>query len=67
MFVYTYDFPLFYITDKMFYKINDYDVCRFCAEVLLKSSGKFNLTEFMSVWQQSVPEGKVYIVLSALQ
>ncbi|CAL4087589.1 unnamed protein product [Meganyctiphanes norvegica] len=35
----------------------DDNVCRLCAEVLLKPAGKFNLTEFLTIWQQSVPEG----------
>jgi len=35
----------------------DDNVCRLCAEVFLKPAGKFNLTEFLSIWQQSVPEG----------
>lgn len=33
------------------------EVSKFCAEVLLKTAGKFNLQEFLSIWQQSVPEG----------
>lgn len=34
-------------------------VCRLFAEMLLRPADKFNLTEFLEVWQQSVPEGMV--------
>ncbi|CAL8102233.1 unnamed protein product [Orchesella dallaii] len=34
-------------------------VCRFFGETLLKSMGKFNLREFLKVWQESVPEGLI--------
>lgn len=40
-----------------FYTLIDDKICRICAEVLLKPAGKFNLSEFLSIWQQSVPEG----------
>ena len=30
-------------------------VCRFFAEMLLKDVGKFNFSEFMQVWKESVP------------
>lgn len=39
------------------YTLQDDKVCRLCAEVLLKSADKYNLSEFLSIWQQSVPEG----------
>nr|XP_045599029.1 sister chromatid cohesion protein DCC1-like isoform X1 [Procambarus clarkii] len=39
------------------YSLHDDKVCRLCAEVLLKSADKYNLNEFLSIWQQSVPEG----------
>ncbi|XP_071531975.1 sister chromatid cohesion protein DCC1 isoform X1 [Panulirus ornatus] len=39
------------------YTLRDDKVCRLCAEVLLRSADKYNLHEFLSIWQQSVPEG----------
>ncbi|XP_068246946.1 sister chromatid cohesion protein DCC1 isoform X1 [Palaemon carinicauda] len=47
------------ITDEgdELYTLNDDKVCRLCAEVLLKPAGKFNLNDFLTIWQQSVPEG----------
>lgn len=39
------------------YTLQDDKVCRLCAEVLLKSADKYNLNEFLNIWQQSVPEG----------
>lgn len=42
--------------DELF-TLNDDKICRLCAEVLLKPAGKFNLNEFLTIWQQSVPEG----------
>ncbi|KAK7075134.1 Sister chromatid cohesion protein DCC1 [Halocaridina rubra] len=39
------------------YTLHDDKVCRLCAEILLKPAGKFNLREFLTIWQQSVPEG----------
>jgi len=33
------------------------EVCRLMGEVLLKSAGRFNLQEFLRIWQQTVPEG----------
>ncbi|KAK4315020.1 hypothetical protein Pmani_013724 [Petrolisthes manimaculis] len=39
------------------YTLQDDKICRLCAEVLLKSADKYNLNEFLSIWQQSVPEG----------
>ncbi|XP_076064457.1 sister chromatid cohesion protein DCC1 isoform X2 [Oratosquilla oratoria] len=39
------------------YNFIDNKVCRLYAEVLLKPAEKFNLQEFLSIWQQSVPEG----------
>lgn len=32
-------------------------VCKLYAEVLLRSSGKFHLQDFLESWQRSVPEG----------
>lgn len=40
-----------------YYEYKQDKVCQFLARVLLKSAGKFNLTEFLQAWQDSVPEG----------
>ncbi|VVC93441.1 unnamed protein product [Leptidea sinapis] len=40
-----------------FYKYKEDKVCRFLARVLLKSAGKFSLTDFLQAWRDSVPEG----------
>ncbi|XP_045762587.1 sister chromatid cohesion protein DCC1 [Maniola jurtina] len=40
-----------------YYQYKQDKVCQFLARVLLKCSGKFNLTEFLQAWQDSVPEG----------
>lgn len=45
------------LSDDFLYSLQDDKVCRLCAEVLLKSADKYNLNEFLSIWQQSVPEG----------
>ncbi|XP_067933347.1 sister chromatid cohesion protein DCC1-like [Watersipora subatra] len=34
-------------------------VCRYYAEMLLKPTQKFNLTEFLDAWKDSVPEGMI--------
>ncbi|XP_071509670.1 sister chromatid cohesion protein DCC1-like [Diadema antillarum] len=34
-------------------------ICQLFAEMLLRPADKFNLSEFLEVWQQSVPEGMV--------
>lgn len=39
------------------YKYKNDMVCKFFAEVLLKSAGKFKLAEFLQAWKESVPEG----------
>lgn len=39
------------------YRFLEARVCRFLAEALLRQAGKFNLKDFLSSWQQSVPEG----------
>ncbi|GJQ76444.1 hypothetical protein Trydic_g2157 [Trypoxylus dichotomus] len=41
------------------YRYNEEKVCRFFAQVLLYSAGKFNLDEFLQAWRESVPEGMV--------
>jgi len=41
------------------FAMNEYKICRFLGEVILKSSNKFNFTHFMKAWQQSVPTGLV--------
>ncbi|XP_037298438.1 sister chromatid cohesion protein DCC1 isoform X1 [Manduca sexta] len=40
-----------------FYKYKEDKICKFLARVLLKSSGKFNLAEFLQAWRDSVPDG----------
>ncbi|KRT80975.1 hypothetical protein AMK59_5036 [Oryctes borbonicus] len=41
------------------YRYNEEKVCKFFAQVLLHSAGKFNLNEFLQAWAESVPEGMV--------
>ena len=41
----------------MFYALNEDRVCQATALMLLQNAVKFNLAEFLEVWQQSVPEG----------
>lgn len=41
------------------YTFHEEKVCRFLGETLLKSMGKFNMKEFLTVWQESVPEGNI--------
>jgi sister chromatid cohesion protein DCC1 len=50
-------FPFFYIAGEPLYRFLEARVCRFLAEALLRQAGKFNLKDFLSSWQQSVPEG----------
>ncbi|XP_037562842.1 sister chromatid cohesion protein DCC1 [Dermacentor silvarum] len=40
-----------------FYTLNGDIICKATADVLLRSVEKFNLSEFLEVWQNSVPEG----------
>ncbi|XP_021378871.1 sister chromatid cohesion protein DCC1-like isoform X2 [Mizuhopecten yessoensis] len=48
--------------DTAFYTLNEDKICRFFAELCLRNAGKFNLQEFLSVWEQSVPSGmKTYL------
>lgn len=48
------------ITDGLqLYRYNEEKVCKFFAQVLLYSAGKFNLKEFLQAWKESVPEGMV--------
>lgn len=55
----------FYTTESVieheiqYYQYKQEKVCRFLAQVLLKSAGKFNLVEFLQAWSDSVPEGMV--------
>ncbi|XP_067832419.1 sister chromatid cohesion protein DCC1 isoform X2 [Heptranchias perlo] len=42
---------------EVFYALNEDDVCKSSALMLLQNAVKFNLSEFEEVWQQSVPEG----------
>ncbi|KAK7490469.1 hypothetical protein BaRGS_00018255 [Batillaria attramentaria] len=39
------------------YRLDEDQVCQFYAEVCLRNAGKFNLNEFLQVWEQSVPPG----------
>ncbi|CAG00016.1 unnamed protein product, partial [Tetraodon nigroviridis] len=43
--------------NQVFYALNEDQVCRGLALMLLQNVVKFNLREFQEVWQQSVPEG----------
>lgn len=43
--------------DEVFYALDEDQVCRATALMLLHNAVKFNLAEFQEVWQQSVPEG----------
>ncbi|XP_075747350.1 sister chromatid cohesion protein DCC1 [Rhipicephalus microplus] len=43
--------------DDEFYTLNGDIICKATADVLLRSVEKFNLSEFLEVWQNSVPEG----------
>ncbi|XP_063968094.1 sister chromatid cohesion protein DCC1-like [Lytechinus pictus] len=46
-------------TDDIVYSLDPDKICRLFAEMLLRPADKFNLTEFLEVWQQSVPEGMI--------
>ncbi|TRZ04455.1 hypothetical protein DNTS_025560 [Danionella cerebrum] len=39
------------------FALNEDKVCRAAAQLLLQNAVKFNLSEFLEVWQQSIPEG----------
>ncbi|XP_076341351.1 sister chromatid cohesion protein DCC1-like isoform X1 [Tachypleus tridentatus] len=39
------------------YRWNEDKICAFLGEVILRPTGKFNLEEFLYVWQSTVPEG----------
>ncbi|KAL8615987.1 hypothetical protein ACOMHN_014949 [Nucella lapillus] len=39
------------------FDLDEDKVCLFYAEVCLRNAGKFNLSEFLQVWEQSVPPG----------
>ncbi|ESN98881.1 hypothetical protein HELRODRAFT_185038 [Helobdella robusta] len=39
--------------------LNELDTCRLYAEMILKTTAKFNLVEFCETWQLSVPDGMV--------
>ncbi|XP_052777613.1 sister chromatid cohesion protein DCC1-like [Mya arenaria] len=43
--------------DIDYHKLNEDKVCRFFAEQILKHARKFNLSQFLSTWEKSVPEG----------
>lgn len=42
---------------EAFYALDEDKVCQATALLLLQNAVKFNLAEFLEVWQQSVPEG----------
>lgn len=44
-------------TDQVFYALHEDNVCKAVALMLLQNAVKFNLGEFLDVWQQSIPEG----------
>ncbi|KAL1417480.1 hypothetical protein MTO96_000579 [Rhipicephalus appendiculatus] len=44
-------------SDDEFYTLNGDIISKATADVLLRSVEKFNLSEFLEVWQNSVPEG----------
>ncbi|XP_052257411.1 sister chromatid cohesion protein DCC1-like [Dreissena polymorpha] len=43
--------------DIDYYRLNEDKVCRFFAEQILKHARKFNLSQFLSTWEKSVPDG----------
>lgn len=43
--------------DAKFFSLSEDKICQFFAELVLKNSGKFNLKEFLKVWEQTVPQG----------
>lgn len=47
------------VDGEQLYRYKEQDVCKFFAEVLLHSAGKFNLDDFLQAWKESVPEGMV--------
>lgn len=42
---------------EVYFELNTDKICRATAQMLLQNAVKFNLAEFLEVWQQSVPEG----------
>lgn len=44
-------------TDQVFYALLEDKVCKAVALMMLQNAVKFNLGDFLDVWQQSVPEG----------
>ncbi|CAH1987359.1 unnamed protein product [Acanthoscelides obtectus] len=46
------------VVDSMqLYRYKEDKVCTFFAKVLLYGAGKFNLSDFMQAWKESVPDG----------
>ncbi|XP_064456086.1 sister chromatid cohesion protein DCC1-like isoform X2 [Ornithodoros turicata] len=43
--------------DEGFYSLNRDYICRLTAQAILKNVDRFNLSEFVELWQKSVPEG----------
>lgn len=42
---------------EQYYALKEDAICRFYAEFLLRTAGKFHLQEFLDSWQKSIPEG----------
>ncbi|XP_048882377.1 sister chromatid cohesion protein DCC1 isoform X1 [Brienomyrus brachyistius] len=42
---------------EVYFALDEDKVCRAMAQMLLQNAVRFNLAEFLEVWQQSVPEG----------
>ncbi|CAG0894812.1 unnamed protein product [Darwinula stevensoni] len=54
---------LFSKSGEELFKLREKEVCCFLAQVLLRPTGIFNLEEFLSSWQQSVPPGKLFLLM----
>lgn len=52
---------LFFLKDQTHRSLIEDKVCRFMAVGLLRPCDKFNLSDFKTAWQGSVPEGKPYL------
>lgn len=44
-------------SDESVYSLNEAKVCRFYAELLLRTANKYHLQDFEATWQMSVPDG----------
>lgn len=45
--------------DEQLYKYDEAKVCKFYAQVLLSTAGRFSFNEFLSTWKESVPDGMI--------